>query len=459
MKAVSILITLMFVALVSFNLAKLDDRLRHVLKQYKVEKLPQPVPANPAKVALGRVLFFDKILSGNKDVSCATCHHPGLRSGDSLALSIGVGGSGLGLWRKMGEGRTRIPRNSPEIFNRGASEWHTMFWDSRVSGTVATGFKTPADEKLPEGFDNVLAVQAMFPVTSREEMRGEIGDKDIFNEQNELALISDAVPQSVWQAIMERLLAIPEYQELFKAAYPDTPKENLGFQHAANAIAAFEIEAFTFTNSPWDRYLAGNNKSISNAAKRGALLFYGDANCVACHSGTLMTDQKHHNIGIPQFGPGKENAIPFDIGRFAETGDKLDRFAFRTPPLRNVALTGPWMHNGAYYRLEDAIAHHFDAAKALRQYDSKQLEPELQETYKGEEQTLERILETLDPLVATPGALEDNELQDLMAFLSTLTDPATLQLNVHIPPKVPSGLPVENMIDRKNKNDYNADGK
>ena len=77
----------------------------------------------------------------------------------ALALSIGVGGTGLGPWRKMGEGRTRIPRNSPEIFNRGASEWHTMFWDSRVSGTVATGFETPADEKLPEGFDNVLAVQ------------------------------------------------------------------------------------------------------------------------------------------------------------------------------------------------------------------------------------------------------------------------------------------------------------
>ena len=104
MKTAFILITLMFIALVSFNLAKLGDRLRHVLKQHRVEKLRQPAPANPAKVALGRVLFFDKILSGNKDVSCATCHHLGLRSGDSLALSIGVGGSGLGLWRKMGEG-------------------------------------------------------------------------------------------------------------------------------------------------------------------------------------------------------------------------------------------------------------------------------------------------------------------------------------------------------------------
>ena len=456
MKAVTIFTTLVFISLVGFNLVKIDDKLRSAIKRNKLEKLRQAAPTNPAKVALGRLLFFDKILSGNKDVSCATCHHPGLRSGDSLALSIGVGGTGLGLWRKMGEGRTRIPRNSPEIFNRGNADWHTMFWDSRVSGTTDTGFETPADEKLPEGFDNILAVQAMFPVISRDEMRGEIGDKDIFNQRNELALVSNAMPQSVWLAIMKRLMDIPKYRKLFKAAYPAISVEDLGFQHAANAIAAFEIEAFTFTNSPWDRYLGGNNKIISNAAKRGALLFYGKANCVSCHSGTLMTDQKHHNIGIPQFGPGKDNAIPFDIGRFAETGDKKDRFAFRTPPLRNVTLTGPWMHNGAYNQLEDAILHHFDAEKALRQYNVEQLEPELQDTYKGQESAIKRILETLDPLVASQRSLSENDIQDVMAFLETLTDPAVLELSSNIPATVPSGLPVENIIDRERKNDYNA---
>ena len=443
MKTVMTLVTIAFILLVSFNLVKLDDRLRKAIRENGVGKLEQPPKANDAKVELGRLLFFDKILSGNKDISCATCHHPGLRSGDSLALSIGVGGTGLGLWRKMGEGRVRIPRNSPEIFNRGAKEWHTMFWDGRVSGSPETGFDTPADEKLPKGFDNILAVQAMFPVTSRDEMRGEVGDLDMFGKPNELALISNAAPQSVWLALMERLLAIPEYQRLFSTAYPEVALDDLGFQHAANAIAAFEIEAFTFANSPWDRYLAGNNDVMSNTAKHGALLFYGDANCASCHSGTLMTDQQFHNLGIPQFGPGREDAIPFDVGRFAETGHKRDRFAFRTPPLRNVTLTGPWMHNGAYNQLEDAILHHLDAAKALVQYDVQQLEPGLRDTYKGDETTIKRILETLAPKVAEPGSLSDQDLGDIVAFLGALTDSAALNLSGNIPKTVPSGLVVE----------------
>lgn len=454
MKTVLLFITIAFVLLVSFNMAKLDDKLRKVIRKNGVGKLEQAAQPNSAKVELGRLLFFDKILSGNKDVSCATCHHPGLRSGDSLALSIGVGGTGLGLWRKMGEGRVRIPRNSPEIFNRGAKEWHTMFWDGRVSGSPGTGFDTPADEKLPDGFDNVLAVQAMFPVTSREEMRGEIGDLDISGKTNELALISNAAPQSVWLALMKRLLDIPGYRTLFRKAYPNVPISDLGFQHAANAIAAFEIDAFTFANSPWDRYLDGNNKVMGDAAKRGALLFYGDANCSSCHSGTLMTDQGFHNLGIPQFGPGKENAIPFDVGRFAETGDKRDRFAFRTPPLRNVTLSGPWMHNGAYNDLKDAVLHHLDAANALRQYDVQQLEPALRETFKGDETVINRVLETLDPGLVAAKSLSDQDLDDIMAFLGALTDPDALDLTGSIPTKVPSGLPVEITVNPEKKSSY-----
>ena len=329
-----------------------------------------------------------------------------------------------------------------------------MFWDGRVSGSTEDGFETPAEEKLPEGFDNVLAVQAMFPVTSRDEMRGEIGDRDIFGKENELALISNAAPQSVWLALMERLLAVPEYRRLFKEAYPDVSLNDLGFQHAANAIAAFEIDAFTFTNSPWDLYLAGNNNVMSVAAKRGALLFYGDANCASCHSGTLMTDQEFHNLGIPQFGPGKENAIPFDVGRFAETGDKRDLFAFRTPPLRNVTLTGPWMHNGAYNELEDAILHHLDAAKALSEYDVEQLEPDLRETFKGGEAVIDRILETLDTKLAKPKSLSNRDLQDIMAFLGALTDRAALDLSGNIPKAVPSGLPVESALGPEKGNSY-----
>ena len=375
------------------------------------------------------------------------CHHPALQAGDGLVLPIGVGGTGLGTTRSMGADRERIPRNSPEIFNRGAAEWHSMFWDSRVSGTVATGFDTPAEEKLPKGFDNILAVQAMFPVTSRDEMRGEIADYHNYGGENELALISNAAPQSIWRALMRRLLAIPEYVALFEEAYPDISSEELGFQHAANAIAAFEIEAFTFLDSPWDKYLAGERKAMSKSAKRGALLFYGKAGCVSCHSGSLMTDQEHHNIGIPQLGPGKVDESTLDVGRYAETGKMEDLFAFRTPPLRNVAITGPWMHNGAYAELESAIRHHLDPVGMLKNYDATQIPEELRHTYQNEEALVQRMLRTLDPKIGLKtGNLSRGEVRDLLVFLEALTEEGAERMQEEaIPKTVPSGLPVDNM--------------
>ncbi|MCB0238120.1 MAG: hypothetical protein KDH08_05655, partial [Anaerolineae bacterium] len=109
------------------------------------------------------------------------------------------------------------------------------------------------------------------------------------------------------------------------------------------------IDAFTLLDSPWDRFLAGDDSALSTDAQHGALLFYGDAGCARCHSGNLLTDQEFHNAAVPQLGPGKGRQNPYiDLGRARETGNPDDRFAFRTPPLRNVALTGPWMHNGAF---------------------------------------------------------------------------------------------------------------
>ncbi|WP_422081917.1 cytochrome-c peroxidase [Ulvibacterium sp.] len=443
MKKSKVFIIAVFLLAVAFEHLSLDDRLRQVIDEYKLKAYVEVPKIDSSKVQLGRMLFFDKVLSGNHDVSCATCHHPSLKSGDNLQLAIGVGGYGLGRNRIMGEGRDRVPRNSPEIFNRGSEEWHTMFWDGRVSGIAETGFLSPADEKLPYGLDNVLAAQAMFPVTSRDEMRGEIGDVDIFGGQNELSLISNAAPQSVWQALMRRILSFPGYRKLFRDAYPETPLEKLGFQHAANAIAAFEIKEFTFIDSPWDKYLRGDLNALDDSAKRGALLFYGKANCAECHSGNLLTDQEFHNIGIPQFGPGKDNAAPLDAGRFAETGNPNDRFAFRTPPLRNVAITGPWMHNGAYGSLEEAIRHHLDPKTALERYDVNQLSEELRTTYKGDSSVIERVLENLDPLVKNPINLTSQDVKDVLAFMESLTDPSANDLSGLIPKEVPSKLPIE----------------
>ena len=438
------LISLLTMTLVlAFSYTEIDHTLYSILKVHNISPMEKP-KVDSLKAVLGQKLFFDKILSGNKDISCATCHHPSLNSADGLVLPIGVGGSGLGNTRVIGYDRTHIPRNSPEVFNRGASEWHTMFWDSRVSGSAETGFESPVDEKLPEGFDNVLAVQAMFPVTSRDEMRGEIGDTDVNGTENELALISPAAPNSIWFALMKRLLAIPEYVDLFEAAYPETPVEELGFQHAANAIAAFEIDAFTFLDSPWDHYVAGDNTALTEQQKLGALLFFGKAGCSNCHNGNLLTDQEHHNIGIPQFGPGKGNAAPLDVGRFAETGEQQHRFAFRTPPLRNVATTAPYMHNGAYDNLYDAIVHHLNPEKALKEFDSSHLPEALQKSYQDSEKLYKKMVNSLDSLLTNNRPdLAAEEIDALVAFMDSFTEKGLNNVSSTFIYEVPSGLPVD----------------
>jgi cytochrome c peroxidase len=420
-----------------------DRQLRAVLREAGITALDPGPSADPAMVALGQALFFDKELGGNRDVSCATCHHPLHHTADGISISIGVGGTGLGPKRRLGPRRDFIARNATDLFNRGAPEWRTMFWDNRVNGTPEIGFHSPAVGQLPPGLDSVLAAQAMFPVVADDEMRGDPGDVDVFGDPNPLAEIVEEDYAAVWDGLMKRLLAIPGYRELFANAYPEVAVDQLGFQHAANAMAAFQIEAWTFLNSRWDRYLNGENAALSAEAKRGALLFYGEAGCAQCHSGNLFTDQETHNIGVPQLGPGKDDEAPLDIGRARVTHYPADMFAFRTPPLRNVDLTGPWMHNGAYVSLEAVVRHHLNPREALDNYDTGQLVAELQPTCQDDQATVDLVLATLDPLVASPIELSDEELADLLAFLHALTDPDAMYLEEDIPPSVPSGLPVE----------------
>ncbi|GIW40782.1 MAG: methylamine utilization protein MauG [Candidatus Binatia bacterium] len=420
-----------------------DRELREVIAERGIT-VPDPGPSHdPTRVELGRFLMFDKILSGNKDISCATCHHSLLRTGDGLPVSIGTGGRGLGPLRVRGEDRPFIPRNAPELFVRGSPEWRTMFWDMRVAGDPETGFSTPAGEHLPPGLESLLAAQAMFPVTSRDEMRGRPGDLAVDGEPNELATISDDDLPAIWDALMARLLSVEEYRELFAAAYPDLPTEQLGFQHAANAIAAFEATAWALLDSPWDRYLQGDDDALPESAKRGALLFFGKARCSNCHAGSLFTDQQAHNLAVPQVGPGKGAEAPLDFGRGRETGRLEDRYAFRTPPLRNVAVTGPWMHDGAFSTLESAVRHHLDPRASLLGYDpASHLPPELVDTFQDDPDLLEEMLSLLDEELREPPVLDESEIADLLTFLEALTDPAALDLSEDIPERVPSGLPV-----------------
>ncbi len=432
----------------------LDAQLQTAIQGNRLAPL-QPAPeVSPAKLRLGQYLFFDKELSGNRDTSCATCHQPLADTVDHLPLPIGTGGTGVAPNRHLGPLKPLVARNTPALFNLGQPGWRTMFWDARVEkleeGTIIAR-TSQGPVALPPDLENVVAAQALFPPAARAEMRGfkgdpmrqSPGDVDIFGRENELAKFQDNDFPAIWQALWQRITAIPEYVDLLQQAYPDTPVEAMGPQHLANAIAAFQIDAFTFTQSPWDRYLAGDKHALSPEAKRGALLFFGRAGCSVCHNGPLFTDQRMHNIAAPQIGPGKQPAIEHrDYGRFLITRQEEDLFAFRTPSLRNVTLTGPYLHNGAYERLEDVIRHHMNPEQALANYDVMHLPPEVRQRTWISESLNRAMLDRLDPRLQVPAHLTDEEIRDLLAFLDALTDPAARDLSKTIPDRVPSGLPV-----------------
>lgn len=411
---------------------------------------------SPDKVELGRMLFYDKILSGNLNISCATCHHSLTGTGDGLSLSVGEGARGLGVTRDLGTGADavveRVPRNAPQIFNLGALEFTVMFHDGRVTEDASqpSGFISPAGANLPMGLENTLAAQAMFPVTSGTEMAGQAGE----NAQADAAAAGMlAGPGGVWDILAQKLQAIPEYVTMFQAAFPDVVSAgDITFVHAANALAAFEIEAWRFTNSPYDRFLKGNKQAMSGEAKQGMRLFYGKAGCSSCHSGPFQSDQSFHAIAMPQIGGGKGDNLPGysdghdDFGRERETGDFADRFRFRTPTLRNIALTAPYGHAGAFDTLEGVVRHHLDPVNSLNNYDQSQVRLPSRADLDASD-----FLVMNDPVrVAAIAAanelmpinLNGREISAIVTFLHSLTDPAALDMSNDVPKAVPSGLSI-----------------
>ncbi len=420
----------------------LDARIRQQLAMWGIVPiLPMPRQSG-ALVELGQLLMFDKILSGNRDVSCATCHDPALQGGDGLSLAVGTGGTGTGTARAPGSGRPFVPRNTTSLLNVGLGSAH-LFWDARLSQHGSLG--APGASPLPRpgaSASDALIAQALFPVVSREEMRGRAGDLDRFGNTNELAQIPDNRPEEVWRAVMRRVLDVPEYVTRFRAAFPSVPVQSFSFEHAATAIAAFEKEAWTKIGSPFDRYLARDDNALSPAAKRGADLFFGRAMCASCHGGALLGSQQFANVGVPQLGPGTGAAAPLDFGVGATLDQPLYRFTFRVPSLRNVALTAPYMHNGAFPTLEAVVRHYNNVPRSLREYDVSQLAPALRPSHHGDAKTIAAILATLDGRLRQPLALSDTELSDLVVFLESLTDPSARDLGGLVPASVPSGLPV-----------------
>ncbi len=401
---------------------------------------PEFVEPDFDSAELGQLLFYDPILSGNRNISCATCHHPDLGTSDGLSLGIGEGGIGLGPSRILDPDNLpeqRIPRNSPGLWNLGAHEFTTFFHDGRLETdpTRPNGIRTPLGTHMRQGFKSALAAQAMFPVLSPDEMAGHYSENDVSRAVRLGLLTQDG---GAWDLIAERVAAIPEYRRRFADIEPGS---EISFTAIANAIADFIAFEWRADNSPFDRAMRGESE-LPEQAQMGLQLFYGKAGCGTCHSGWFQTDHGFHAIAMPQIGPGKAARFESharDDGRLRVTGQAEDAFAFRTPSLRNVTLTAPYGHNGAYTSLEDVVRHHLSPLDALRSYTVELATlPEFPGA--GDLGTEPGSQDIAAANKLEPIRLIDSEVNAILAFLDSLEDPA---VRLGVPDTVPSGLPVD----------------
>ncbi len=410
---------------------------------------PDPVFAElerePELLALGRDLFYDPILGGNREVACATCHHPAFGTSDGLALGIGDGGIGLGPGRKVDPDNVpgqRIPRNAPALFNLGYDEFSVLFHDGRVERLDDGRIRTPhgvreAKVRLP-----VLAAQAGFPVLSADEMAGHGSENEIAGAVGEDRIFG---PDGAYDLLAKRVAAIPEYRDRFGSL----KKLPVTYDVIAEALAAFVAHEWRADQSAFDRFLC-EGVPLGARAEAGRRLFYGEAGCAGCHAGRFQTDHGFHAIAMPQIGPGKAEdgeTDARDTGRMRVTGQAQDAYSFRTPSLRNVALTAPYGHAGAYPSLERTIRHHSDPVDGLKTYDPGLVWlPDLPGA--DDFRTMNDAEAVRDIAAANefPGAtLSDADIADLVAFLRSLTDRRGIVGRLGVPETVPSGLPVPDL--------------
>jgi len=385
---------------------------------------------------VGRMLWFDPIGGLHGDNTCGGCHSPTNGFGDTQSIAIGIDNNGV-----VGPGRTgpRNQRRSPMVIN--AAFYPTLMWNSRFNARSGNpfdnrqGFSFPAPEGLTLSHQpHLLAAQAFIPPTERVEAAG-----------FEFPGNNDAIRNEV----VRRLNANREYRELFSRAFPQVAAgAPITFDHVGRAIAEFEFTLVS-TDAPIDRYARGDRNALSEGQKLGAVLFFGRAGCVQCHavsggSNEMFSDFREHVTAVPQVAPSFGNVtfdgpgLNEDFGLEQVTGNPADRYAFRTSPLRNVALQPAFMHNGAFVRLEDAIRHHLDPVASATSYSPARLAADL----RGPTGPAAPVLQRLDSRLVTPTILSDEELSDLVAFVRNgLLDPSaeSQRLRRLIPERLPSG--------------------
>lgn len=339
---------------------------------------PVPVinPITDSTALLGQALFWDPILSGGKDVACATCHHPSNAYTDGLDLSLGVNAVGYGQNRRFLKPNDipftkrntstllNVAFNGMDVSGKYSPMTAPMFWDLRVQS---------------------LENQVAFPLTTLEEMRGH-------------AFLETTTVDS----LVNRLANIAEYRQRFQAVFGGN--KAIRAENISKAIAVFE-RTLVAMNSPYDRYQQGDKKALTDDQVQGMLLFK-DEGCPICHSGPMFSDYKLHVLSVPD----NPNLVNSDAGAGGT-------YAFRTPSLRNVGLTAPYMHSGVFQTLKQVMNFYDQIGEPISQNPHvlpQQLDPDIQRV-----------------------ALREVEQQQVIAFLNALTDPS---FNRYIPARVPSGL-------------------
>ena len=474
--------------------AGVDAELRAIVKEKRLKGdavLSRLVPIPPLDdplVVLGKALFFTKALSADREVACVSCHHPFFGFGDNLPLPVGVDAENpdlLGPGRKrkktdpgqipvFGRGDAPMPRNSPTLI--GLAFWdQSITWDgtvfsetgtpgmSGIDGRIIAPVDTPPvrgmfthpmlprsdylsyEEKFDEGMP-ISSGHGMFPAAVNAAMRGRaFGAKTAptMSLQTDLEVRTALAARIGDYGSGKGALPKNEWLPLFRAAFKDPagPAEKLVTANKISvAIAAYE-RTMTFTDTPWKAYVQGKDDAISDAAKRGALLFYkpiadGGANCASCHTGDFFTDEKYWVLAMPQIGRGKTDINRpkdgnDDWGRAHVTGKRSDKYAYRTQTLLGVEVTAPFGHSGVFNTLEEVVRHHLNPEQSVRTFDFKRVSTDGGPVnLRFAKEHTERALNQLKKQRASgkPGVLKDvtlgdGQVNDLLEFLKALTDP------------------------------------
>lgn len=386
-----------------------DGMLQKIIDAYGIETCKQDDMSDEPMAKFGEALFSSKGLSGDKDISCATCHVESLAFADGLPLAIGVGGAGEGEDRLRNERGAIVARNAFTLFGRGHPAFATFFWDGKVDAENEKIF-SPFGDELSAGFDGPLAVAAVLPLTERDEFIGELSELAPNDLQR---AVKTALYQTRFEkldeALRRRFLTDEDLAASLQAINRKPEKVTLVL--LANALAAFIRSEFACAPSSWEAYLAGDTNALTREQKEGARVFFGSGRCAGCHTPPLFTDFRFYNLGIPQgsFGPHSRNR---DLGRAGVTNQAEDRYLFRTPPLLAVARTAPYGHNGRFGTLDSIVGQHLSPVSPILRGEIE-LTPEDQYSFG-------KIVALMSDKLSYIEIRDDQDLAYLVEFLRAL---------------------------------------